>query len=129
MKKTKSTKYRFILSLTELDVAYERLFIELVAIDRKFSEDDASKNQAKRKLFLKILLAYCNPTTTNTANAHTTVASSFPAADPPPMLAPSPPPTPPPDTYKTSKEEVTPPTGLRKADGRIHFGDLKIEIG
>ena len=128
MKKTKSTKYRFILSLTELDVAYERLFIELVAIDRKFSDDDASKNQAKRKLFLKILLTYCNPNTTSTANAYTTVASSFPAADPPPMLAPSPPPIPPPDTYKKLEEEVTPPTGLRKADGRIHFGELKIDI-
>lgn len=127
MKKAKCTKYRFILSLTDLDVAYERLFIELVSIDSKYSEDEASKNQAKRKLFLKILLAYCNSNTPSKANAYTTAISSFAVADPTQMRAPSPPPTPPPDPYQTS-EVVTPPTGLRQSDGRIHFGDLKIDI-
>ena len=123
MKKLKATKYRFIFSLNELDFAYEKLFIEMISIDCKLSGDAASVNRAKRKLFLKILLAYCNPNTLGTLNTYTPVQTSAADGYPPAMLAPSPPPTPPPDT-----NEVTPPTGLRKADGRIHFGDLKIDI-
>ncbi len=125
MKKLKTTKYRFIFSLNELDFAYEKLFIEMISIDCKFSDDSPSINRAKRKLFLKILLAYCNQ---NNSCSHATVTVSAAAVDPPPCPAHAPPPTPPPDNLKNLEVEVTPPSGLRKNDGRIHFGDLKIDI-
>lgn len=124
MKNNKSTKYRLILSLTDQDIGFERLYNELINIERANSDPQSISN-AKRKLFLKILYAYCNP---YSSNVYVTVPAHAAVVDVPQMMAPSPPPTPPPDTYKKLEEEVTPPTGLRKADGRIHFGDLKIDI-
>jgi hypothetical protein len=126
MNNKKSTKYRFILTLSDQDIAYVRLYNELKGIELKHSDSENS-NSEKRKLFLRILLAYCNP---HSSNVYATVPAHAAVVDAPQMMAPSPPPTPPPDTYKKleEEEEVTPPTGLRKADGRIHFGDLKIDI-
>lgn len=124
MKNNKSTKYRLILSLTDQDIGFERLYNELINIERANSNPQSISN-AKRKLFLKILYVYCNP---YSSNVYVTVPAHAGVVDAPQMMAPSPPPTPPPDTYKKLEEEVTPPTGLRKADGRIHFGDLKIDI-
>lgn len=120
MNNKKSTKYRFILTLSDQDIAYVRLYNELKGIELKHC-DSENINSEKRKLFLRILLAYCNQPT---SNFYTTVPASTAVVDPPPILCPSPPPTPPPNTH-----EVTPPTGLKKNDGKIHFGDLKIDIG
>lgn len=124
MNNKKTTKYRLILSLTDQDIAFERLYVELINIERDHSDSESISN-AKRKHFLKILLAYCNP---HSSNAYTTLPARAAVVNPPSRVAPSPPPTPPPVLCLT-QEEVTPPTGLRKADGRIHFGDLKIDIG
>lgn len=122
MKNKKSTKYRLILTLSDQDIAFARLYNELKKIEHKYSGSENINNE-KRKLFLRILLAYCNPHTSDASNAYTIVPARAAVIDPPPILAPTPPPTPPPDTH-----EVTPSTGLKKPDGRIHFGDLKIDI-
>jgi hypothetical protein len=127
MKELKKTKYRFIFSLNEQDFAFEKLFVEMISIDSKFSDDSASINRAKRKLFLKILLAYCNH---NNSYADATVPISVAAVDPPHSQAHALPATPSPNKLKQLEVEieVTPPSGLRKSDSRIHFGDLKIDI-
>ena len=51
MNNKKSSKYRLILSLTDQDVAFERLFREMSAIEHEFA-DAESINHAKRKHFL-----------------------------------------------------------------------------
>ncbi len=125
MKNRKTTKYRLILTLSDQDIAFERLYFELLDIDNKFF-DAESINNAKRKHFLKILLEYCNP---HAANAYKTLPFTAEAIDPPSKLAPSPPPTPPPDTHASyaNSEEVTPPTGLHKPDGSISFGKFQLK--
>lgn len=121
MKNKKSTKYRLILTLSDQDIAFARLYSELLEIDNKFSDSESISNE-KRKLFLRILLEYCNTHSRVTSKTYASVQSSAATVDPPPMLTTSPPP----DAHDSS-EEITPPTGLHKPDGSISFGKFQLK--
>lgn len=131
MKKTKVTKYRLILSLSDEDVAFEKLFNDLTSIESKFLHNVALINQAKRKHFLKILHAYCNQREWDHASSTVspffeTVPVHLATAEPPRRPSPSPPPTP--VKHATIEEASIPPEGMHQPGGIINFGKFNLEI-
>jgi hypothetical protein len=140
MKKTRTSKYRLILSFSEQDVAFEKLYLELLAIESEFSNDATLMSQAKRKHFMKILLLHCSSTTRHSpSNLQATqvipVSSLMEAAapraesnsDPPLIKAPAPPPTPPPQLQRVSEETIG-ADDLPKSSGILSFGKFLLEI-
>jgi hypothetical protein len=140
MTKTRTTKYRLILSFTEQHVAFEKLFRELVAIEDEFSSDATLIAQEKRKHFMKILLAHCSYTTRHSpSNLQATqvkpVSSQTEEAvhraesnsDPPLMLAPAHPPTTPPKTQRAHEKSIA-ANDLPKSEGVLSFGKFLLEI-
>ena len=125
MNNKKSTKYRFILTLSDQDIAYVLLYDELKEIELKHSNSENIKSE-KRKLFLRILLEYCNTHSRITSKTYASVPSSAATVDPPTWLAPSPPPTSSPDAHVTL-EAITAHSGLHKTDGSISFGKFQLK--
>lgn len=140
MKKTRTSKYRLILSFSEQDVAFEKLYLELIAIESEFSNDATLMSQAKRKHFMKILLVHCSSTTRHSppnlqTNQVTPVSSLMEVAapraesnsDPPLIKAPAPPPTPPPKTQRADEKAIA-TNDLPKSEGILSFGKFLLEI-
>lgn len=143
MKKTRTSKYRLILSFSEQDVAFEKLYLELIAIESEFSNDATLMSQAKRKHFMKILLLHCNQNLQSyQTNSQLTKTKPIPSqilevtpttesnTDPPTKQAPSPPPTPPPlSRDKNLGAENITKAGLAMQDQDvISFGEFKLVI-
>ncbi len=133
MSKPQSIKFRLNLSLSSSNVAFEKLFHELAAIENKYVTDSAIAAIEKRKHLTRILLAYSNslidqpPLLVSEQVSQFSRRSKTPEVLSAPESAPQNSPTTSLQQNHDHADEV-PHDGVLKEDGSRQFGGLNLKI-
>lgn len=133
MSKPQSIKFRLNLSLSSSNVAFEKLFQELAAIENKYASDLAIATIEKRKHLTRILLVYSNSRNDQPSHLVGDQISHFRSRSKTPEIlsahdsAPSSLPTTSMQHNHDHTDEVL-NDGVLKEDGSRQFGGLNLKI-